>query len=173
MKRKVTVTGKESDDLYLEEIDHSDGDVLLKWKNDNREAFFFTETITPEMQKSWMEQYDSDPNNFMFILKFMDKRVGIMGFKILPEGAEIYNVILGDKESGGKGIMSRGMGLMINFIMKKDIQRIFLRVLNSNKNAIRWYKKNGFVIKGKLESYHLMEIDFSKFTPNKISVEER
>lgn len=161
-----------SDELFLKEIDYSDSDCLRIWKNNNREAFFFTEIITPEMQKKWMEKYYKDPDDFMFVVSITRKKIGVMGFKTSLKGAEIYNVILGDTKYGGRGAMSRGMNLMNSYIVKLNIERTFLRVLNSNVNAIRWYTKNGFVDKGVCENYHLMELDNRRFIPNKIRVEE-
>ncbi|RMF96805.1 MAG: GNAT family N-acetyltransferase [Candidatus Schekmanbacteria bacterium] len=170
--RKIVIYEELSDDLLLKEIEYCDSENLRRWKNENREAFFYKETITAEMQKIWMDRYFKDSDNFMFIVRYKGTSIGVMGFKIVSEGAEIYNVILGKKEFGGQGIMGRAIRLMNGFILGMDINYIFLRVLSSNDKAIEWYKKNGFVDKGGKENYRLMVLDLNKFAQPKLHLEE-
>jgi len=81
----------------------------------------------------------------MFVLEVEEERIGCMGFRVQDELVDIYNVILGNKEYGGMGLMGRALAAMIRFIRTQYSLPITAKVLKGN-SAIRWYLDNGFVI---------------------------
>ena len=79
-----------------------------------------------------------------------------MGFRLVDDKIDIYNVILGQEEFAGSGIMSAALRLMIGFIAMKYYHAITAKVLKSNP-ALTWYIKNGFKIMETLDNYHLIQ----------------
>ena len=133
-----------SKDILLRSIRPSDLENLRSWKNENRKSFFFQEVISPIMQNMWFEGYLNRSDDYMFIVQSPQYEIGCMGFRLLSGKADIYNVILGNREAGGQGLMSKALNLMCSYIISLSIHEIGLKVLSSNP-AVKWYIKNEFV----------------------------
>lgn len=78
---------------------------------------------------------------------------------------------IGDKQFWGQGLGSEALCLIFyHLFMERQFQRIYLRVYEFNKRAIRCYLKNGFKQTGLLHRYNqdwkdiiLMEINFHTY----------
>jgi len=162
MNNTLRISALSDKSIILKSIALQDQEILRTWKNKNKEYFFFKEEINQEMQQVWFNGYLRDPNNYMFIIEYNLRSVGCIGFKVTPEGADIYNVILGDDAFAKSGIMSRSMKIMCSYIIEKGISRIFLKVLQINRIAYEWYLKNSFNNKYSQEDYHFLELDIEK-----------
>lgn len=149
--------------LALREIEDQDQERLRTWKNKNRRYFFFQGLIDPKMQQDWFAKYLEDENNHLFIVEYRSQPVGCMGFKTFQEGADIYNVILGDEAFARQGIMSKALQIMCSRALQKKLSRIFLKVLTTNSEGYKWYLKNGFEHKFSEETYHFLELNLAKF----------
>jgi len=79
-------------------------------------------------------------------------------------------VILGNKEYGGRSIMSKALRLLCSYIMDNYNKEITLKVLSENK-AILWYIKNGFMETSKEDSHILMKLNINKFKYLKYNIE--
>jgi RimJ/RimL family protein N-acetyltransferase len=123
----------------------SDGENLRTWKNANRQYFFFQELITPDRQRQWFEGYLARPEDFMFMVLHRGEVAGCMGFRLRDGQADVYNVILGRPELGGRGVMSQGIALMCSFALQRLGCPVVARVLKVNP-ALNWYGKRGFVV---------------------------
>jgi RimJ/RimL family protein N-acetyltransferase len=137
------VLRSEAQNITLHTIIASDCESIRRWKNDNRFVFFFQEIITPQMQEEWFRKYRERVDDHMFIVYHGDNPIGCMGYRLIDGEADIYNVILGKPEFGGKGIMSQSLRIMCSYILSGSMQIIKLKVLKSNP-ALNWYLKNGF-----------------------------
>lgn len=149
--------------LVLRSIESRDQETLRTWKNRNREYFFFQGIISPAMQREWFAQYRKDVRNHLFIVEYNGQTIGCMGFKTLSEGADIYNVILGNPLFARRGIMSGGLKIMCSYILELGIRRIFLKVLKNNQVAFSWYLKNGFEHQFSKDNFEFLELALDRF----------
>jgi RimJ/RimL family protein N-acetyltransferase len=160
MNNNIKLVSKSNNNVILRSIVQSDIEDLRIWKNDHRKYFFYQELIDSEQQKKWFSQYQKRKNDFMFMIQFKNCYVGCMGFRLLNNYADIYNVILGRKEYLGKHIMSHALQMMISFILDKYSNNVTAKVLVTNP-AFKWYQKNNFKIDKTNSTYHLIRF-FSK-----------
>lgn len=149
-------------DLALRTIVEADCEDLRQWKNANRFSFFHQEIITPQQQREWFAGYLARDDDYMFILSVRDRAIGCMGFRLLDDHADIYNVILADALLGGKGWMSQALRLMCSYILSDFTRDIRAKVLRSNP-ALDWYLKNGFRRRAEHETYFEIELDADQF----------
>ena len=156
----------QSSEISLRTIMASDCEKIRNWKNEHRFSFFFQELITPQMQEEWFCGYLERPDDHMFAVQHMSEMIGCMGFRLIDNPADIYNVILGDPEYGGKGYMSKAMVLMCSYILSISTKDIGLKVLRANP-ALKWYLKNGFYEVLAHESYVDLQLDTKRFEPCK------
>lgn len=135
----------------------SEGDLpnLRKWKNNEREFFFFKNEISLEQQREWFRAYLSRTDDYMFVILVNKNAIGCMGIRLIEGGWDVYNVILGSKDFGSKGLMSKAFKAMLQFAVSNHQYSITLKVLKHNP-AIEWYKKNGFTITSEQSDHFCM-----------------
>jgi RimJ/RimL family protein N-acetyltransferase len=150
--------------VVLRSIQQADQSHLKDWKNQNRSGFFYKEIITEEGQLKWFQGYLSRPDDYMFIIQVSNTDIGCMGFRLLEEGWDIYNVILGNTDFGRKGYMSQAFKMMCSYIQSLKSVRISAKVLKTNP-ALDWYCRNGFRIAETFDDYEEIELNPDQFQP--------
>lgn len=164
MKERITLTALDAKPpVALRAIAEADLDDLRRWKNANREAFFFKGDITPEMQAQWYVEYLKRPRDAMFIVESGALRVGCMGFRLLEGMADCYNM-MASPEGSGRGLMKAAMRLMCGYILDSHAGRIGSKALEGLP-AMGWYLKCGFVPGAKQKGYTQMSLDRDRFVP--------
>lgn len=163
MQKNFSLTSPEFD-VTLRAIIPADLENLREWKNTNRFAFFYQAIITPEQQAQWFAGYLKRANDYMFIVESAGQAVGCMGFRMLDQHADIYNVIRGRSERGDKGALSQALRLLCSFIAADFTRDIGAQVLLSNP-ARAWYQKNAFCETRFLETYVEIQLDWAQFRP--------
>ena len=163
MKEKFLLESPDLD-VRLYSIQESDCENLRRWKNAHRAAFFYQGIITPDQQLDWFRKYHDRADDFMFIVFAQDHAIGCMGFRMIDGRADIYNVILGEAEYGGKGWMSQAIQLLCSFIYTEFSHLIVAQVITHNP-ALTWYRKNGFREIATRENYVEIELDLARFCP--------
>jgi RimJ/RimL family protein N-acetyltransferase len=148
----------ENSELRLRCISIPDLEKLRNWKNSNKISFYFQEEITFSMQEEWYRSYITRPDDHMYIVEYRSVDIGCMGIRLTGASWDIYNVILGEKEYGGKRIMSRALTTIIKFAQSSTKAPISLKVLQTN-SATLWYQRQGFVIKEALGDSYYMELN--------------
>lgn len=148
--------------VVLVSISSNDIEKIRIWKNEHRNSFFYNKIITSEEQIKWFENYLKRENDFIFVVSFKNKDIGCIAFREINRLIDIYNVILGDKSFGGKGLMSIANRLMCSFIMDNYNEEITVKVLKTNP-AIKWYLKNNFYETDIEDNYMLLKLDTIKF----------
>jgi len=128
----------------LRTINEGDIETLRGWKNEHREFFFYKEVITEEQQQVWYKRWSQEVYDHLFIVEVEMRRVGCIGTRLFKDTADVYNVILGDKQFGGRGIMSEALCATVAFsqFLYPGLP-VCVRVLQANP-AIGWYERNGF-----------------------------
>jgi RimJ/RimL family protein N-acetyltransferase len=161
LKNKIEIASHEGD-LVLRSISSEDIESLREWKNKNRKSFFYNKIITPGQQKKWYEDYSKRSDDYIFIINFMSSAIGCIGFRLSDGLIDIYNVILGKKEFGGRGLMGNALRLLCSYIIDSFKEDITLNVLSNNK-AKNWYKNNGFMEAGSRDDFIFMKLSINKF----------
>ncbi|MCX7838994.1 MAG: GNAT family N-acetyltransferase [Anaerolineae bacterium] len=149
-------------DIALRTITENDLENLRVWKNAHRFAFFYQEIITPEQQIQWFQGYQARANDYMFIVHRAEQTIGCMGFRLLDQYADIYNVIRADPNH--PGAMGNAMRLLCSFIATGFTRDIRARVLVNNP-ARRWYQHNGFIELIYHDTFVEVQLDWSRFQP--------
>lgn len=150
------------DGLSLRTIFSSDCERMRIWKNEHRLSFFFQELISPQMQAAWYVDYLNRADDYLFVVQHDNFTIGCMGFRLIDKKVDIYNVILGDPDYGGKGYMGKALQLMCSYIMSSYTHSIGLKVLKSNP-ALNWYLKNGFYRAVARENFLELKLNTKKF----------
>lgn len=160
MKEFFSLRSPESE-MTLRAISESDLENLRAWKNAHRFAFFYQEIITPEQQQEWFRNYLTRAHDYMFIVECAGEPLGCMGFRIIEQYADIYNVIRARVDQG-KGAMSRALRVLCSFIAADFTRDIRARVLLTNP-AREWYRKNAFVEIARHATYVEVQLDWARF----------
>ncbi|MEW5718055.1 MAG: GNAT family N-acetyltransferase [Chloroflexota bacterium] len=163
MQDNFSLTSPEFD-VVLRAITPADLEHLREWKNANRFAFFYQEIIAPEQQARWFQGYLERAHDYLFIVERAGQAIGCMGFRMLDQRADIYNVLRGQPEHGSKGVMSQALRLLCSFIAADFTRDISAQVLLSNP-ARAWYRKNAFCETRFFDTYVEAQLDWSQFRP--------
>lgn len=160
MRESFVLTSPECD-ITLRAITEGDLENLRVWKNAHRFAFFYQGIITPEQQQEWFQNYLTRAHDYMFIVECENEPIGCMGFRLIKQYADIYNVIRARADLG-KGAMSQTLRLLCSFIATDFTRDIRARVLLTNP-ARAWYRTNAFTEIAQYDTYVEMQLDWSRF----------
>lgn len=168
MNQQLTLASPEIDGVTLRSIVATDQENLCQWKNANRFAFFYQESISPEEQARWFQGYLERTNDWMFVVEAEGRVIGCLGFRLLEgeagDHADVYNVILGDATMGRRGWMRRALRLLCSFILARFTREIGVKVLSAN-SAVEWYQKTGFRLVADHENHVDLRLDLTHFQP--------
>ncbi len=170
MDKKLTIRNSLKNGVILRSINMSDLECLRRWKNDNRMSFFYQKIITSSEQEKWFSGYLKNPKDFMLMVEQDSVPTGCMGFKLVDDAADIYNVILGDERYRRKGTISSALALLCSYIRKVHTKNVVLKVLRSNNTAVSFYLKNFFVIAEEAPDHYLMRLSSSSFEEQELEV---
>ncbi len=132
-------------------VDHVSNEYL-NWLNDS-EVNLFLETkgdYTMDLLKSYVEQqYKNEVYFWAIHLKGSNKHIG--NIKIDPIHLETnsgeYGILMGDKLSWGKGYAKEASLRIVKYCFEElGLSKITLGVIQDNSNAVKLYKKMGFII---------------------------
>ncbi len=157
-------------EIILQTIKEGDVELLRLWKNENRNAFFYDKIISPKKQLRWFKKYLYSEDDYIFTVKYKEHKIGCLGFRLLGDFIDIYNVILGNKKFGGKGLMGKASRLMYSYILDNYVKEITLKVLSGNIKAKSWYTNNGFIKVSKEDNCVIMKLDLDNFNYCKYSI---
>lgn len=141
---------------------------ILKWVNDP-ELKQYTGTIFPVSEfehENWIRNRAESKTDKLFLIKEKKSNIdiGTIGLKnidYINSNAEIY-ISIGNNEflsqnhsGGGKGYGTDAVLTFSNFCFDRlNLHKVYLKVFESNKRAIRCYEKAGFKIEGRLIEHH-------------------
>ena len=155
--------------LILETVCIDDLEQLRAWKNENRQYFFNKNVISRDDQAKWFNDFSKREDDYIFMVKYGNLNIGCIGFRLLSDIVDVYNVIIGNKQYLSKGIMSFVLALMCSFIFDNYKNDITVRVLLDNP-ARKWYVKNNFFEICEKEDHVFMKLDVGKFKYLKYNV---
>lgn len=136
--------------VYLSPIDVNDYAIYTKWMNDFETSRFimqYTDLITEQGEKEYLENLSKEKYNYAIVLEENDKLIGnvsLIDYDPLNQSAEL-GIFIGDKENRHKGYGTEAIKLILDYGFNYlNLNNIFLKVYDVNKNAINAYKKIGF-----------------------------
>ena len=145
--------------VNLRTITDDDTDLIVKWRNNARvfNNFVFSEKLTPQMHKEWLEEKVKTGlvRQFIIIERQTDIPIGSVYFRDIDESNKTaeYGIFIGEDEAIGKGYGKEVAELTIKYAFDNmGLDKISLRVFKDNIAAIKSYEKAGFKFVDKEET---------------------
>jgi len=145
---KIKIRAFKKDDIW----------ILHKWINDP-EIIKFTNSFRPIdefEQNEWFANIHKNKNQFVFGIELIEssKIIGTCGIyeidNISRKGE--LRMKIGNKDEWGKGYGKMALTQLLKFGFDDlNLHRIWLKVLEDNKGAIKIYINSGFEIEGKMK----------------------
>lgn len=134
---------------------------VVKWRNDPLilEQMFNDNGPTMDQHISWFKNYENDDTRQEFIICVVDDgietpvgTIGLSAIDMKNKKAE-YGILIGDNTFRGKGIAYEASRLILDYAFKElNLNKVYLRVMVSNKRAKYLYDKLGFLEEGVLQA---------------------
>ena len=150
------------DQVYLRAASVADAtSEYLSWINDpdtTRGMVSGTYPSNLESLRSYLTSVSADSNSIILAicLKENDQHIGNIKLDSFDRAAMTceLGIMIGDKNSRGKGIGSEVCRLVLKYAFDQLNQRkVSLTVFDNNPGAVRLYKKIGFQIEGRLRKH--------------------
>ncbi len=143
--------------IYLRPMSDGDTDQIVNWRNSEeiRRNFIQRDVFTPEGHRDWVRRMiDTGKAVQMMICEADTGRpvgaVNIQNIDRQHHKAE-YGIFIGEASARGRGIGTAAAKLMLRYCFEtQGLNRVYLRALAENRQAVRSYEKAGFVQEGLL-----------------------
>lgn len=137
--------------IMIRPIEEEDTDLIIQWRNKDfvRQNFIYQNDFTKEEHMSWYKNkvLTQEVYQFIIINKELDRPVGsiyLRDIDLINKKAE-YGIFIGEEDSLGKGYGTEAGNLILKFAFETlKLHKVFLRVFNSNKGAVKSYQHIGF-----------------------------
>lgn len=143
--------------IYLRPIAIEDSDMIVAWRNSDavRNNFIYRELFTRESQENWFHtQIEAGHVVQMIICDSSSLRpLGSVYIRDIDRkhGKAEYGIFIGEAEARGRGVGTAAAKLMLRHCFEEEgLNRIYLRALAGNEQAIRSYENAGFKREGYL-----------------------
>jgi len=145
--------------VYLRALELDDVKQLVKWRNDLEITSLLggnTQFVSNYRESEWLKSILlNDKNDLRLAICLTENQlhignVNLTSINWVNRTAE-FSIFIGEKSFWGKGLASEATRLVLKHgFFELNLNRIYLYVLESNKDAINLYKKVGFVQEGLL-----------------------
>jgi len=139
--------------LKLEPFAQDDFSRLINWIDTKRELIqfagdLFTYPLSEDQLHAYLSQEKLVAKKIIHIES--GEVIGHCELNFLNEHPRLSRILIGNKQNRGLGYGAKIIRLMIDAIQKEiPSKQVELRVFGYNANAIKLYKKEGFVIQEK------------------------
>lgn len=152
-------------EVSIRKLQEEDAQISFAWRN-NPEIWKYTgsrpdRTITPEMEKAWINAVINRPDELRFAIIADEEYVGNIYLTNIHDGSAVYHIFIGETRYWGKGVAFQASSQLIALAKSIGLSKISLKVHHKNLQAIRLYEKLGFhLLHGKNidSSFYNMEI---------------
>lgn len=128
-----------------------------KWLNDPEiREMTNTPYFNKKEQENWYHRLLETDNYLIWGIQIDKTPIGACGLKNISKIDCEYWGYIGEKEYWGNGVGSFILQKLIEKAIEMKIQSIWLKVLKSNKRAIRLYEKMEFSLEKELDSFIYM-----------------
>lgn len=138
----------ENEICSIRSIQEKDTEKVVKWRNSVKEYFIDRKDVTCESHLAWYKSMICTGNTDQFIIA---NKAGIgLGSVFLKNIDNVsnkaeYGIFIGAQPDSGKGYGSNATRLILKHAFEYlHLNKVYLRVIASNKKAITMYKKIGF-----------------------------
>ncbi|KMY31404.1 GCN5 family acetyltransferase [Lysinibacillus xylanilyticus] len=145
-------------ELHIRLMKSGDFDLMVKWLNDQRVLEFYEEP--PSNLGRVINKYGPriEGKHYVIpcIVEYKNESIGYIQYYEIPEtelkkydyqgNQNIYGIdqFIGEPKLWGKGIGTKIIQMMLNYLCNKGASKVLLEVKNDNVRAISSYKKCGF-----------------------------
>lgn len=143
------------DNIYLREIEISDTEDIIRWRNQEevRKFFINQQPFTRQGHLDWFHNMIQTGKAVQFIItnKNDNKSIGSVYLRDIDYDHSKceYGIFIGEPDYKGCGIGTQAAKLTIKYAFEVlQLNRIFLRVFADNERAIHSYQKAGFKLEG-------------------------
>ncbi|MBU3143466.1 GNAT family N-acetyltransferase [Clostridium sp. CF012] len=145
--------------MILRPLKRNDSIPMLEWMKDSRVNCFFrfdSQNVTIKSVTEFINSCVEDNNNYHFaIADDNDIYQGTISLKNIDidAGTGEYAIAL-HYEAQGKGIGTFATKQLLKYAFETlNLNRVYLNVLEDNINAIKLYKKCGFIFEGEFKQH--------------------
>lgn len=159
----------------LSRLTHNDIEMVRNWRNSEtvRPFMEFQEHITTEMQEKWFASIDNEAHNY-YIIFDGDEKIGLIyGSYINWVKKETSNggIFISNPEYWQTAIPLTATFLLMDISFMLGLERTFIKVLKTNKNAIQFNNNVGYeILEGQEnilnQKYVLTQETYEKKTKN-------
>jgi diamine N-acetyltransferase len=153
--------------IRLRAIEKEDLPIFVTWLNDPevRRNLQLFQPLSLAQEEEWFKETLQQPveeQPLMIEIKTAEGwqsvgNVGLLKIRTIDRVAEI-GIVIGEKKFWGQGYGTEAMRLMVKHGFKElNLNRIYLRVYETNLRAIRSYEKVGFKLEGRLRQDRFMD----------------
>lgn len=134
--------------LVLERLKEKDIELLRQKRNSEsiRQAMYYTEEITPEMQKKWFESINNKYNGY-FIISYKGQKIGLIHGKNVDFDKRTCEggIFIWEKEYLNSEVPSLASIIMNDWtFVLGNFRAIYAKVLKANKVALTYNKQLGY-----------------------------
>lgn len=160
-------TQPESEMIYLRQMEVSDTEKIVTWRNNERvrHNFIYQKPFTVEGHLNWIHAQIEPGHVVQFIIceKASGRDIGSVYFRDIDREqlrAE-YGIFIGEDDAVGKGYGTQAAKLALEYAFEElKLNSVFLRVFADNTGARKSYERAGFIL---LEGKHeILAIDGAK-----------
>lgn len=138
--------------IYLRLMSYADTDDIVRWRNQDevRKNFIYQELFTVESHENWIRNMVETGKVVQMIICDEKTNQGLGSVYIRDidrtHHKGEYGIFIGESAARGRGVGTAAAKLMLKYGFEElSLHKIFLRVFADNSQAIRSYKKAGFV----------------------------
>lgn len=136
---------------------------IIKWKNSqtlSNQIMSQKKQIDLETAKKWLKNNSTDKNQWFKGIYIEDKKndllIGIVRLMFIDFKAKTteLGIYIGDTNYHGRGIGKQALKIILNEAFSTlNLDKVYLRVTESNYRAISLYESLGFVCEGRLKNH--------------------
>jgi RimJ/RimL family protein N-acetyltransferase len=151
------LTMLKGDAVELTELRTEDSEVLFRWIN-NPDVVRFNAPFAPIHEPNhlaWFETITKTPDRIVFAIRRVNSPailgvLQLINLHPIHRTAELM-IRIGEEQDRGRGLGTEAVRLVIDFAFQhRNLQRVWLRVFDTNPRAVRAYERAGLTVEGRL-----------------------
>lgn len=149
-----------SEGLKIVNYDERFLELSWKWLRDEEiKEMTATPDFTKEQQQNWYNSLPEKKDYFVWGIEYDNNPIGAFGIKNIKDDSGEYWGYIGEKQYWGLGIGKTIMADAIDKAKERNLRQLVLKVLDTNKRAIKLYQNFDFHIYQKDKNFLLMKRD--------------